>query len=103
MNRINKTALKQHSLERVYGLAQEAQVPLAIVRWHKHMSQHEDCICESKMFDRKLCGFCLLSRLQADGLRQSKRPDWQAFERAAQSISGFLMTRDTDATKYAAE
>jgi len=103
MNRKNKNALKQKSLERVYGLAQDAQVPLAIVRWNKHMSQHEECVCEKQMLDQKLCGFCLLSRLQSDGLMQSDRLGWRQFETAAQSISGYLMARHSAAASLAAE
>lgn len=103
MNRKNKNALKQKSLECVYGLAQDAQVPLAIVRWNKHMSQHEECICENQMLDQKLCGFCLLSRLQSDGLMQSERLGWQQFEDAAQSISGYLMARHSAAARLAVE
>jgi len=103
MNRKNKTALKQDSLARVYGLAQDAQVPLAIVRWNKHMNQHEDCICENQMLDQKLCGFCLLSRLQSDGLMKVDRGEWHQFEAAAQSISAFLTARHGTGPRLAAE
>jgi len=103
MNRNIKKILKQKSLERVYRLAQESQVPLAIVRWNKHMSQHEECMCESQMLDQKLCGFCLLSRLQTEGLDCSKRLDEHPFLNAAQSISGYLMARHSTSAKCAAE
>ena len=103
MSTINKKILKRQSLERVYQLAHDAQVPLAIVRWNKHMSQHEDCMCESRMLDQKLCGFCLLSRLQCEALEQNSRTDEHQYMHAAQSISGYLMARHNHSTKLAAE
>ena len=99
----NKSALKQNSMDRVLGLVQDAQVPLAIVRWNKHMSQHEDCMCESRMLDQKLCGFCLLSRIQADGLEQDQGGDAHPFVAAAETLSGFLVARHSAAAKLAAE
>jgi len=93
MMKHNKQALKNTSFLRVCQLAQDAQVPLAIVRWNKYMAQYEDCTCESQMFDQKRCGFCFLSRLQRAGLTEPKRHEAKPFMDAAHFVSTFLMVR----------
>jgi len=103
MKKIGKSDLKRQSQDRVYALTQEGQVPFAIVMWNKHMSTHEECVCESKMLSQTLCGFCLLSRLQTEGLAQASQACTQPFLQAAQTISGYLMARRGEMTKLAAE
>lgn len=103
MKNIGKSDLKRQSQNRVFGLTQEGQVPLAIVRWNRHMSTHEECVCESKMLSQTLCGFCLLSRLQTEGLAQASQACAHPFLQAAQTISGYLMARRGETVKLAAE
>lgn len=99
----SKDHLKQQSFERVFNLTQDGQIALSIVLWNKHMSHHEGCVCEAKMLDRTLCGFCLLGRLQSKGLSQSCREASAAYLNAAQSISCYLGARHGAAARLAAE
>lgn len=103
MKKIGKGALKRQSLDRVYGLTQEGQIPLAIVMWNRHMDTHEECVCEGKMLNQTLCGFCLLSRLQTEGLAQSSQDCTRPYLHAAQTVSGYLMARRGEVLQVAAE
>jgi hypothetical protein len=103
MNTNSKYRLKKQSFERVFALAQDGQIPLSIVLWNKHMSRFEGCVCESKMLDRTLCGFCLLSRLQSQGLSQPCPETTAPYLDAAQSISCYLGLQRGAAARLAAE
>ncbi|OEJ69222.1 hypothetical protein BEN30_03810 [Magnetovibrio blakemorei] len=95
--------LKKRSFEQLFALVQDGQIPLSIVLWNKHMSRFEGCVCETKMLDRTLCGFCLLSRLQSQGLSQSSPETTAPYLDAAQSISCYLGLQRNAGARLAAE
>lgn len=103
MKNNSKNHLKKHSLDRVFALAQDGQVPLSIVLWNKHMNRFEGCVCESQMLDRTLCGFCLLSRVQSEGLSQPSADATAAYLNTAQGISGYLGATRNAVASLAAE